>query len=239
MSTPNCSVLASTALQILTSRQATRERKQSDSDSHGDADIEERADAKAEQKRNHAMCQIARILAKQATQRLRQRYKRAPQYQMTLSGVDPFTGSARPATNYLCLQPPPHAPVAIAAPLPDENDDGNDSGSESDDGEPEADGTAESDDGLPDNSDEASGNAGVDSKDPAASDAVDSKDEKDSASASKSKAQRVPELPIEVAVFAENAFVNEYLNAGRSRGGRARRLSAPAAASLYGPHNVT
>lgn len=58
-----------------------------------------------EAKRSHALGQMARILAKQKTQKLRQKYKRNAQFPMYVSGADPFFGLAQPLSNYLCLLP--------------------------------------------------------------------------------------------------------------------------------------
>jgi hypothetical protein len=168
---------------MLTSRSEQRRERagsvaevdKSDSDSEdadGDAAIEAEAvaverrdDAKgaaAEQKHDFAMCQIVKICAKQATQKLRQRYKRAPQYPMHLSGVDPYTGIARPATDYLCLAPPAHAPAEIAAARPDEHDD---SDADSDSENADDDDSAEvNPDELPDSDAKADGDAKSDAK---------------------------------------------------------------------------
>ena len=178
------------------------------------------------------MCQIARVLAKQATQKLRQRYKRAPQYRMTLSAVNPFLGIARPASDYLCLEPPERAPPAIAIARPDEQSDSDESqddeDGEGDEGDEDSD---ESEDSLP-----VEDSKGEDGKDNVVADAElrdarreqpipkegkerDGKDEKDSEEdrpAAKQK-QMVPAVAIEEAVFAENAFVDDFLNAGRSK----------------------
>jgi hypothetical protein len=224
----------------------------------GDADAKDAARADAEAKRNHAMCQIARILAKQAVQKLRQQYKRSAHYKMTLSGVDPFTGNAWPASDYLCLSAPAHAPAALAAPRPDENDESEDSGSEaSDDSDnEEGESEAETEENLPESDakeeKERKGDIG-DAKGEAKSDVKaepNGKDEKVAENSacdrdSKQIAQLAAAAPsgrhdiaLEAAVFAENTFVDDYLRAGKTRYGRALKLSGIGAASLYGVHNV-
>ena len=42
-----------------------------------------------------------------------------------------------------------------------------------------------------------------------------------------------PSIALEVALFAENAFVDDLLSAGQSRRGRQRRLTGKGAAALY------
>jgi hypothetical protein len=260
-----CNLSTQDVLGMLPSRGDERERKHSRSDSaekrdemdvDGDAPAAEaavegkRAEAKDSEdaNRNYAIGQIARILAKQQTRKLRQQYKRKPQHPMSISGVDPFIGSSKPASNYLCLDIAPPAALRVAerkAIDGGSSDDSECSESESDsDDDDDSDDDADAD--LPGNDEHEPGDGGgagedsKDSKDSKHSQDSDSNDGKDGKERSgkdekvaSAPASHVMEMPLSVAFFAENAFVEELLDAGVSKRGRKRKLTGTSATALF------
>jgi hypothetical protein len=212
----------------------------------------QRAKRRARAKCNFFVGQIARLLAKQPVRKIRQQYRRAPQYPMFISEADPFAGVAKPASDYTWLagrtEVKAHSDRAAAVPI---DSDGSElSGSErelGDDDEPDRE--KDADGVLPDaladsdSKDVKESKSGKDSKD--GKESKYGKDSKESESdvarlaESAVEAHRpVPnEILFEVAVFAENTYMSEYMQAGVSRRGRLRRLSAAGAVSLFSSVN--
>lgn len=218
------------------------------------------ADAKAvigdnEAKRNHALGQMARLLAKQKTRTLRQRYKREAQFPMYVSGAVPFIGLAEPLSTYLCLDlGEPKAAVegkadagdakaeavARSAERKGSSSDSDSGGSDCSGSEAESDSDSDNESDckadLPD-ADEAKAETAARSE--PHTDSKDGKDEKTDRPALP-KPAAAPGLPksaagldISIAFFTETSYVDELRAAGVSKRGRARMLTGTSATKLF------
>ncbi len=188
------------------------------------------------------MGQICQVLAKQPVQRLREIYKRKFKYPMQLSGFDPFVSTVTPYSDYVLLSLPGRPDVEVPV-VNDESSQASEGSagsgmSESDETDadlpaiPKGEGSvAEKDDDVEMKSAPAASSSAL-----ALSSAARSKISAAAASSeSKSSGAKASaySVALEVALFAENAFVDDLLEAGPSRYGRRRRITSRGASSLY------
>lgn len=159
---------------------------------------------------------------------------------MFISQADPFDSVAKPASDYIWLarRAETNASDGKSIAVPVDSEGSELSGSEEERADADDTDVEAADALLPDALAGSDGKDVKDSKDPPADTQSTSDQHSGSGSAAiETHRPGTGEMLFEVAVFAENTYISEYLRAGVSSRGRARRLSAAGAVALFSSVN--